>query len=152
MNKLSELYTNPDVGAWNMAAADTLNMFGPLGRVAGEKMRSSAEQKWAAAQASALEGLAASVTGAGVTQSQFDRYTSMLPSITDKDETVRNAKLQAANDFLTVTLTNAGAAGQALLKTMQGGKPVAPIIGTVVDGYKFNGGDPADQSNWVKVP
>lgn len=32
----------------------------------------------------------------------------------------------------------------------QGGQPVPPV-GTVVDGYKFKGGNPNDQSSWEKV-
>jgi hypothetical protein len=29
--------------------------------------------------------------------------------------------------------------------------PSAPAVGAVLQGYKFNGGNPADQSNWTKV-
>lgn len=30
-------------------------------------------------------------------------------------------------------------------------KPAAPAVGTVKDGYKFKGGNPADKNNWEKV-
>ena len=35
--------------------------------------------------------------------------------------------------------------------TAPAAKPAAPTVGTVKDGYKFKGGDPADAKNWEKV-
>lgn len=32
------------------------------------------------------------------------------------------------------------------------GTPAPPTPGTVMDGYRFNGGDPADPNNWTRVP
>lgn len=123
MDQLEKLYDNPDLSPMRMATAETLEGMGPYGRVAGSAIRTDPEQTYAAAQASALEGLAAAVTGAGVTKDQFGRYTSMLPSYQDKPET-RKAKFKAANEFLNTTLTNAGAAGQSVLKNRMQGAPL----------------------------
>ena len=32
----------------------------------------------------------------------------------------------------------------------EGGAQTAPKAGDIVEGYKFKGGDPSDQSNWEK--
>jgi hypothetical protein len=128
LTELEKLYDNPDIDAWRMAGAETLAKAGPMGGVAANKLKTDAEQQWAAAQSSALEGLAASVTGAGVSTDQFTRYTNMLPAITDKPET-RKAKMKAANNYLKVLLKNAGAAGQAVIDNLpkeEGATPVAP--------------------------
>jgi hypothetical protein len=46
----------------------------------------------------------------------------------------------------------------ALIQKLEGGTPArattpraAPAVGTVKDGYKFKGGNPADETNWEKV-
>jgi hypothetical protein len=109
VSKLTALYTDPNISPWRLAAADAMAGTA-LGDTAAAKLRSPEEQKWKAAQASALEGLASAVTGAGVTTQQFERYKAMLPDVNDKDQTVRDAKIQAANDFLNVLLGNAGSA------------------------------------------
>lgn len=38
-----------------------------------------------------------------------------------------------------------------LLAGDEGGGGNAPAVGTIVDGYKYNGGDPSDKKNWEQV-
>lgn len=118
LGKLEALYNDPNISPWNVGIADTVGSLGPIGAVAGSTMKSDAEQQFSAAKASALEGMAASITGAGVSKDQFERYSQMLPDITDKPGT-RKAKLQAANDYLKVVLRNAGAAAAPVLEIMK---------------------------------
>lgn len=49
-------------------------------------------------------------------------------------------------------LGKAGAAAPAAAPAAPAAAPAGgPAVGTVEDGYRFNGGDPADKANWVKV-
>lgn len=115
VSKLQSLYNSPNISIPRSLGASVLDQFGPIGQAAGGALRSDDEQQWKAAQGAALEGLAAAVTGAGVTSGQFERYQSMLPQLTDKPET-RKSKLAFANKFLQSQLTAAGPAGAALAK------------------------------------
>jgi hypothetical protein len=36
-------------------------------------------------------------------------------------------------------------------KALLGDQQKAPKVGTVMDGYKFKGGDPSDPKNWEEV-
>lgn len=122
VSKLQSLYNSPNISIPRSLGASVLDQFGPIGQAAGGALRSDDEQQWKAAQGAALEGLAAAVTGAGVTSGQFERYQSMLPQLTDKPET-RKSKLAFANKFLQSQLTAAGPAGAALAKQIDAAKP-----------------------------
>lgn len=124
VSALEELYNDPNISPMRLAGAETLSAAGPFGRLAAENLRSDSEQQFEAAKASALEGIAASITGAGVTKDQFTRYTNMLPSINDKPET-KKTKLEAANQFLHVLLKNAGAAAGPVYENRD--KDAAPV-------------------------
>jgi hypothetical protein len=63
----------------------------------------------------------------------------------------RRAALSAANsirDFLAQLGVPEGARSRS--EPAQRNRPQAPRVGTVVDGYRFLGGDPSDQSNWSR--
>lgn len=63
----------------------------------------------------------------------------------------RQAALSAANsirDFLAQLGVPEG--GRSRSEPAQRNRPQAPRVGTVVDGYRFLGGDPSDQSNWSR--
>jgi hypothetical protein len=63
----------------------------------------------------------------------------------------RRAALSAANsirDFLAQLGVPEG--GRSRSEPAQRNRPQAPRVGTVVDGYRFLGGDPSDQSNWSR--
>jgi hypothetical protein len=123
---------NPEVRPAAMAAADTVSALGPLGRLAAGSIRNDTEAQLNAAQAKALEAMAASVTGAGVTQDQFDRFSSMLPSAYEGDATKR-VKLKAAYDYL-LGLSN-------LTGDMRG--QLQERIKTMAENSKANQGPPA---------
>lgn len=107
LKSLGSLMDSPQVSGGRMAIADTVGMAGPIGQYAAQQIRSPEEQKFTAGRDSALEGMASAVTGAGVTQDQFARFTNMLPSPAD-DPSVRPQKLVNAYDFLLTQTKIAG--------------------------------------------
>lgn len=68
----------------------------------------------------------------------------------------RQAALSAANNirnFLSVLGVPEGADTAQLpssSRSSRGNRPQAPRVGTVVEGYRFLGGDPSDRSNWSR--
>jgi hypothetical protein len=90
-----------------MAFAETVEGLGPIGSVLGNNIRTPDEQRMIAGRDAAIEGFASAVTGAGVTQDQFTRFSRLLPQGSE-DPTVRREKLANAYEFLLTQTQIAG--------------------------------------------
>jgi hypothetical protein len=86
----------------------------------------------------------------GLSAKQLDSNAELklwLSSATDPTKSLE-ANREALNE-LERLLTGGGKGAPAAPKTPAA--PKAPAIGTVQEGYRFKGGNPADQKNWEKV-
>jgi len=86
----------------------------------------------------------------GISAKQLDSNAELklwLSAATDPTLDLQANKSALAN--LERMLTNKNAAAAAAPKPTT--TPNAPAVGTVKDGYKFKGGNPADKNNWEKV-
>ena len=98
----------------------------------------------------------------------YEKYVEMVENrlLTDKGELTKVLKAELKRDPTKAELRAAAAKevkdeletefGPGLFKG-QGGKgatpsaKIPPAVGTVMEGYKFKGGDPSDKNNWEKV-
>jgi hypothetical protein len=73
-----------------------------------------------------------------------------FPVMGDRPEVIASkaAAREVAERAMSV---QAGPGAKNIIDDGARGKPPAPRRGQVVDGYLFNGGDPADKANWRKV-
>jgi len=111
------------------------------------------------AQRDALDAMLYLATGAAYNREQLEgQMAAYMPAYTDKPEAVdakrarmlgliQNAKVRAGKAWtpeleksLSVLMQPSSAANV----------PVAPKVGEVREGYRFKGGNPADQKNWEK--
>lgn len=98
LKTLEKNINDPAVSPLRMAVGDTVKG-SALGDLAATKMQSDPENIASAGRDAALEGMASSVTGAGVTKDQFTRFTNMLPK-TGESDAVQQAKFDNAYNFL----------------------------------------------------
>lgn len=85
----------------------------------------------------------------GISAKQLDSNAELklwLSAATDPTLDLQANKSALANLERMLTNKNAAAATPKPAAT-----PSAPAVGTVKDGYKFKGGNPADKNNWEKV-
>ena len=71
--------------------------------------------------------------------------------MTQKVDEARQPRYQAVAPGGSVQNTNPRAGPVGMMGQPRGGDPNLPQPGTVEDGYRFRGGDPADPSNWEAV-
>lgn len=86
----------------------------PFGGLVSGKIQSDDDQRLAIARNQSLEAMASAVTGAGVTQDQFTRFTSMLPTGYESPQ-IRREKMLSAYQFLRTQLDAAGSLGRAMI-------------------------------------
>ena len=89
-------------------------------------------------------------SGAAVTVGESERLKPYVPNANDHPETVKKKlKLfRAEYSAMQQALQSGATIAQASSKPSE--PPPAPMKGMVRNGYKFKGGDPANQANWEK--
>ena len=88
-------------------------------------------------------------TGSGERQ-DLNELKALQKVYSDSVANPMSSKEQKARDAALLESVNAKISQMAGLGSI--GSPVgAPAVGTVKDGYKFKGGNPADKNNWEKV-
>ena len=109
-------------------------------------------QQVEAAQLDILDAALTLGTGAAYTKEQLEGYRkSYFPQIGDKPGTVKDKQARLDNVIEAAKIA-AGRAGKNIEDPRQASQPVRKSVlkGQVIDGYRFKGGDPADQNNWEK--
>lgn len=115
-------------------------------------------QRVEAAQLDMLDAALTLGTGAAYTREQLEGYRkSYFPQLGDDpktiaekqarlDNVISSARVAAGRAAKSIPSQTGGASG-----SWDGGAfPKVPMRGQVIGGYKFKGGNPADQSNWEK--
>ena len=102
------------------------------------------QQQVEQAQRNFLNAILRQESGAAINQSEFDNGRKQyFPQPGDSKEVIEQKRLNRENVVKSLQV----AAGPGM-------KQVAPSagikVGTVEEGYKFKGGDPANKNNWVK--
>lgn len=118
-----------NISPGRMATAEFAGQYGPLGRFAGEKLKSDEEKKYQAAVAKGTESLVAAITGAGVAVEQFPRIQQNIPLPTDNPDMVRY-KLQQLQNELRALKISAGPLAPALTQGQNAGG--APDGGNII--------------------
>lgn len=93
--------------------------------------------------------------GAALSMGEQARANTFLPNASDEPGMLI-AKLMAARDWAKTQLGRyspgvMNAARSRAGASAGGGSSNVPAVGTVKDGYRFKGGDPAQASNWEKL-
>jgi hypothetical protein len=93
--------------------------------------------------------------GAALSMGEQARANTFLPNPSDTPDMLIS-KLKAARDWAKTQLGrySPGVMNAATSRgggSAGGGSSNAPAVGTVKDGYRFKGGDPAQASNWEKL-
>lgn len=138
---MSDALMSGNVSGLNMALADTAqNYGGPIGEyVANAQLRTPQEQAFSASKGAALEGIASAVTGAGVTQDQFSRFSNMLPTGNETPE-VQRLKMANAYEFLLNQTKIAGPVAEEIRSEVERFRmapaPVAPANGLTPEEQK----------------
>jgi len=96
-------------------------------------------------------------SGAVIADSEFDNARKQYfpqPGDSDAVKSQKAANRQRAIQLMleeVPTARRGAIAGATPAQPAAGARPAPPKVGDVVDGYLFNGGDPANQSSWKKV-
>lgn len=112
----------------------------------GETIRNIANpenrQRIEAAQLDFLDAALTLGTGAAYTREQLEGYRrSYFPQIGDSQKTIQD-KMERQQQLIQAARLSAGRAKSAFAPSG------APPVGTVQNGYRFKGGNPADPSSW----
>lgn len=110
------------------------------------RSRSDARQRYVNGASSFSEAALRAATGAGVNKEEAEQKIRELTPQRGDTPGVRQQKRSAMEVYLKSLEQRAGRALQAVP-----GAPAGPTAGTVQDGYRFRGGNPADPNSWERI-
>ena len=119
-------------------------------------MRGSERQKYMQGASSLSEALLRAATGAGVNKDEaLQKVRELTPQIGDSDEVIKQKDAAIPLYIESLKVRSGAGAKQAanVLKADREQKPnlpSQPMKGQVISGYRYKGGDPANQANWEK--
>lgn len=147
------LTTNPDAAKPGLIASG-LRTVGA--EAAANSITGTQRQQVEAAQLDILDAALTLGTGAAYTREQLEGYRkSYFPQIGDDPPTVADKAARLNNVIESAKIAAGRAAkagvGPAPQQPAQPGARAVPAAGTVQDGYRFKGGNPADPKSWEKV-
>ncbi len=137
LDELSQKGVSPYPASVALASTGLGNIAAP----AGAQQVAQAQNQWS-------EAYLRQKTGAATTKDEIRlNNRTFFPQIGDSDEVIQQKALMRTQ----VERDMRAPAGKGVSMLNQGqGRQGAPAVGTVQDGYRFKGGNPADRSNWVK--
>lgn len=123
-----------------------------IGEPLANTITSEDRQRVDTAQIDALDAALTLATGAAYTKEQLKGLAkSYFPQIGDDAKTVAD-KNERLKQVIESARIRAGRSAGDIDRALNAGKPAGgPAVGSVVDGYRFKGGNPADQKNWEKL-
>lgn len=147
-----------DMGFGERAATAVLPR--STGEDVANALRSPTRQQFVNAAEAMTDSLLRAATGAGVNYDEAERKRrQLIPQLGDS-QAVKEQKLRNYETEMAALAARAGPALDKLPPNMGGQgnptPPVSPVLpggpqaGSVVDGYTFKGGNPADPKNWSK--
>jgi hypothetical protein len=113
----------------------------------------SERQRVESAQMDILDAALTLGTGAAYTKEQLEGYRkSYFPQIGDTKDNVADKKVRLENVIQAAKIAAGRAASQTTgaQNASKQNVPAQPMKGMVMGGYRFKGGDPANQANWEK--
>lgn len=138
-------------------AVEGLPLAGPaLGAAANATVATPAQQQVEQAQRDFINAVLRRESGAVIADSEFDNARKQyFPAIGDSPQVIaqKAANRQRAIALMLEEVPQArrGAIDATAAPAAAPARPAPPKVGDVVDGYLFNGGDPANPSSWKKV-
>jgi hypothetical protein len=122
-----------------------------VGEAAANVINSQQRQRVEAAQLDILDAALTLGTGAAYTREQLQGYRrAFFPQIGDSPETQADKAARLQNVIQAAKIA-AGRAASSVGGAGQAAGPRAPAPGTVQDGYRFKGGDPANPASWEQI-
>ena len=126
-----------------------------VGGIVNAATASPQQQQFQQAKLNFITAILRKESGAAIGQDEFEREDQKyFPQVRDSDA-VKAQKAQARQTAIEAMKIQAGPGAKEIQKfAASGGTPAAPSgppkIGSVQEGYKFKGGDPANPKNWEK--
>jgi len=95
-------------------------------------------------------------SGAQINEQEYKRLSKFVPDMTDSEPQFmgKMTSFEATLNSIATEREKAQRKGGVYIRQPQGAAttaPGGPEIGSVVDGFRFMGGNPADQKSWKKV-
>lgn len=136
---------DPSASSPNLFASSVGSVFGDT---AANALTPANRQRVEAAQLDILDAALTLGTGAAYTREQLEGYRrSYFPQIGDSQATISD-KADRLNNVIEAAKIAAGRAGPQVGVVAA---PAGPQPGTVQDGYRFRGGNPADPNSWERL-
>lgn len=129
-------------------------------RAKGMRITGLAKQgmDYSIAKQTALEPIGRLLSGGVISRDEASRFMAIYAPVAGDSESQVKAKLLSLKQVYgqLARAADANQVGQmvrdAIAQKPDNATPSAPQRGSIVDGYTFTGGDPADKKNWKPVP
>jgi hypothetical protein len=121
-----------------------------VGAYARPLVESKEQQRYRAAQEDWVRAKLRKESGASIPAPEMEREIRTYFPQPFEDASVAAQKAQARAQAVEQMKTTAGTVQPTIAQPVVGGGPAPPAVGTVVQGYTYRGGDPANPSSWSK--